>query len=176
VAGLGAGLERRGALAVEVHHNVDPRSPVFREAVEVSKLSWRTGRAALTTSLQGTPRLFRELLQRAGSRLRLPLWILRLDGRAIAAEYQVGTNGHLYTLGVDDDAELADLRPGAYLNASIVRALFDSGGTREYSMGPLSAARRLAWANGVHESLGLQLYAASLYGRLLHWMAPRRCA
>jgi CelD/BcsL family acetyltransferase involved in cellulose biosynthesis len=160
-------LARRGTLALDVHHEMDPNSDVFEDAVEVSKVSWRD---------QGMPRLFRELLHRASGRRWLRLWILRLDGRPIATEYQIGANGSIHALGVDSDAALADLRPGACLNALIVRALFEHGDAREYNMGTGSADRRLDWANGSHEVFSLQVYPSTVYGRLLHRMAPKQCA
>jgi CelD/BcsL family acetyltransferase involved in cellulose biosynthesis len=169
------GLRRRGALTVEGHHEVDPNGAVFNEAVEVAKVSWRGGKDAVTTALRGMPRLFRELLHRAGQRRWLHLWILRLDGRPIATEYQIGANGSLHTLGVDYDAGLAELRPAAWLNVSIARSLFERGEAREYNMGVGPADTRLAWVNGAHERFDLHVYQTGLYGRFLHRIGPR-CA
>jgi len=164
------GLRRRGEVAVEVHHQVDPKGRAFHDAVDVANISWRRGRDILATSLQGVPRLFRELVQRGS--LSLSLWIARVDGRPVAAEYQVGSHGATHTLGVDDDAELA----GTYLNAAIVRSLFEQGGARHYHMGVSDTGRRLTWGSDAHECLGLQLSPQNLYGRLIHRMAAGRCA
>jgi CelD/BcsL family acetyltransferase involved in cellulose biosynthesis len=169
-------LARRGSLVTEAYHAIDPDGAVFADAVEVAKVSSRDGRNGMTTSLGGMPRLFRELLHRVGDREWLRLWLLRLDGRPIATEYQIGANGVLYTLGVDYDAALADLRPGACLNAAIVRSLSEGSETRKYDMGVGAADSRLAWSNGSHESFEMQVYTPTVYGRLLHRMTPRQCA
>ncbi len=124
-------------------------------------------------TMQGMPRFFRELTRRASANGWLHLWILRLDGQAVATEYQIGANGRLHALRADFDAALADLSPGAFLNIRIIESLFGRRDVHEYDMGPVASEYKLRWAVGTHETLTFELYAPSAYGRLLHGMETR---
>jgi len=119
-------------------------------------------------TMEGMPRFFHELTRRASANGWLHLWILRLDGRAVATEYQIGANGSIDALRADFDSGLADLSPGSHLLAEIIRALFERGDIREYNMGPGVNEYKLRWANGGHDLVSYEVYAPTRYGRLLH--------
>jgi CelD/BcsL family acetyltransferase involved in cellulose biosynthesis len=161
-------IQRDGAVTVEEHREVDPDGPVFAEALEVSRQSWKGPRTLAMATMQGMPRFFRELTQRASAKGWLHLWILRLNGRAVATEYQIGANGSLHDLRADFDSALADLSPGTCLSLRIIRSLFEQRSVREYDMGPGANPYKLRCATGVHETLALEVYARTAYGRLLH--------
>ncbi|HXG02814.1 MAG TPA: GNAT family N-acetyltransferase [Candidatus Binatia bacterium] len=169
-------IHRRGSLAVEEHRSVDPDGPVFRDLLEVSLASWKADRGVALATMDGMPRFFRELTRRASARGWLRLWVLRLEGRAIATEYQIGANGVVHALRADYDAALADLSPGAYLNLEIVRRLFGDPGLVVYDMGPGVNEYKLRWASGAHELVTLEFYAPTVAGRLLKgletWLLP----
>ncbi len=166
-------LQQSGAVTVEEHREVDPRSPIFAEVLEVSGRSWRGLRGPTRATREAMPRFYHELTQRASANGWLHLWILRLDGRAVATEYQIGANGHLHALRADFESALPDLSPGACLNLEIVRSLFERGGVHEYNMGPGLNDDKLRWATGTHELRDLQIYAPTLCGRLLYGIETR---
>lgn len=166
-------LRRAGRLAVEEHRTADPNDSVFSEFMEVSSRSWKAPRGIAVSTMEGMQQFFRELTPRASVNGWLHLWILRLDGRAIATEYQVAGGGVLHALRADYDSALADLSPGAYLNAAIVRCLFDRHDIREYDMGPGMNDYKLRWASGTHESVALEIYGRTALGRVLHAVENR---
>lgn len=166
-------LRRLGAVSVEEHRTVDPDGPIFAEVMDVSRQSWKGARGFAMATMPEMPRFFRELTQRASENGWLRLWILRVDGRAVATEYQIAENGSLYALRADFDEGLADLSPGAHLNLRIIRSLFEERGIQEYDMGPGANSYKLRWATGAHEILTVQVYAPTAYGRLLHGIETR---
>jgi len=166
-------LKRSGAVTVEEHRDVDPEGALFAEAMEVSRQSWKGPRGLAMATMEGMPRFFQELTGRASANGWLHLWILRLDGRAVATEYQIGANGSIHALRADFDSALADLSPGSHLLAEIVRSLFERRCVHEYDMGPGSNDYKLRWATGAHELLTLEAYAPTRYGRLLHTAETR---
>jgi CelD/BcsL family acetyltransferase involved in cellulose biosynthesis len=166
-------LGRAGAVRVEEHREVDPEGPILAEIMEVSRQSWKGPQGLAMATMAGMPGFFRELTSRASANGWLHLWILRLNGRAIATEYQLGANGCRYALRADFDPALADLSPGAYLNAYIIRSLFDRGDVQEYDMGPGSNEYKLRWATGNHETVTLEAYAPTPYGHFLHQIETR---
>lgn len=164
---------RQGKATIEEHTVVDPDGPVFAEVVDVSLLSWKASRGVAIATMPGMPRFFRELTARASLNGWLHLWILRLDGRAVATEYQIGADGRLHALRADFDASLSEVSPGGYLNLQIIRALFSRPGLREYDMGPGTNDYKLRWASGVRETVTLAVFAPTLYGRTLHAIEAR---
>jgi CelD/BcsL family acetyltransferase involved in cellulose biosynthesis len=164
---------RSGEVTVEEHLDVDPGGPVFAELIEVSSQSWKGPAGLAIATMQGMQRFFREFTQRASARGWLHLWILRLNGRAVATEYQIGDDGSLHALRADFDAALAELSPGGYLNQRIVSALFQRKDVREYNMGPGANEYKLRWASDAHETVGLEIYAPRLWGRLLEGVEGR---
>lgn len=166
-------IHRRGALDVEEHRWVDPDGPIFRDLIEVSLASWKAEQGVALATMDGMPRFFRELTQRASAQGWLRLWILRLEGRAVATEYQLAAGDTVHALRADYDAALAEVSPGAYLNLEIVRRLFAAPGVRVYDMGPGANEYKLRWASGARELVTLAFYAPTLAGRLLRGLETR---
>lgn len=183
-------LRRAGAVTVEEHADVDPEGPLFAEVLEVSRQSWKGPRGLAMATMEGMPRFFRELTRRAVARGWLHLWILRVDGRAVATEYQIGSNGTLHALRADFDASMTAASPGASLNLRILEALFTRRSVQEYDMGPGENPYKLRWATGHRETVSLDVYAPTpggavqreLEGRVLpalrrlRQLVRRRCA
>lgn len=161
-------LQRAGRVTVEEHRKVDPEGRVVDEAIELSRRSWKADQGVAIATMDRMPEFFRELSRRAALRGWLSLWFLRLDGRLIAAEYQLQAAGTVHALRADFDADYAHLSPGTALAFAIVRALFERGDVHEYDMGPGLNDYKLRWATGTHETVSLQLYRDRGYGRALH--------
>jgi len=161
-------LERAGRVSVEQHRDLDPSGPLFHEVVELTRRSWKADRGVALATMPRMPEFFRELTRRATARQWLSVWLLRLDSRPIAMEYQLQADGKVHALRADYDMAYRELSPGSALNFAIVRALFEGGGVHEYDMGPGLNEYKLRWASETHETTTLQIYRASLYGRLLH--------
>jgi CelD/BcsL family acetyltransferase involved in cellulose biosynthesis len=157
-------LQRRGAVSVEEHRQVDPDGPIFQDLVEVQ--------GTALTPMQGPSRFLRELTRRASVKGWLHLWILRLAGRAVAAEYQIGANGTLHALRADRDRTLGGLPAEAYLSLRVARALFERGGVHEYDL-PRGATGATVLASDRRELVTLDIYAPTAFGRLLHALETR---
>jgi CelD/BcsL family acetyltransferase involved in cellulose biosynthesis len=166
-------LRRAGDAIVEVHRDVDPDGALFAEVMTVSRASWKGPRGIAMATMQGMPRFFHELTGRASANGWLHLWVLRVNGRAVATEYQIAENGRRYALRADFDASMGDVSPGGYLNQHIVRTLFDDQTVHEYDMGPGTNEYKLRWASGNHESVVLHVYAPSARARILYAIETR---
>jgi len=166
-------LQRAGAVSLEEHRTVGADDAVFAELMEVSRRSWKAPHGVAVATMDGMQQFFRELTPRASANGWLHLWILRLDGRAVATEYQIAGGGVVHALRADYDAAVGDLSPGAYLNAAIVRTLFERRDIREYDMGPGMNEYKLRWASGTHESVALDVYGRTALGRALYAVETR---
>lgn len=161
-------LERLGSVTVEEHPALVPGDALFEELIELTARSWKADRGIAIATMPRMREFFGELSRRATARGWLALWVLRLDGRAIAMEYQLRANGVAYALRADYDLAHAASSPGSALNFAIARALFERGDVREYQMGPGQNEYKMRWASGCHETVRVQIYRPGLYPRMLH--------
>ena len=161
-------LDRLGSITVEEHHALPPGETLFEEMIALTSRSWKADRGIAIATMPRMREFFGELSRRAAARGWLSVWFLRLDGRAIAMEYQLRANGIVYALRADYDLTFAASSPGSALNFAIARALFDRGDVQEYQMGPGQNEYKMRWASGSHETVRIQIYRPGLYPRLVH--------
>jgi CelD/BcsL family acetyltransferase involved in cellulose biosynthesis len=166
-------LEKSGTVSVEEHCEVDPDGPTFAEVMDVSLQSWKGPRGLAMVNMPGASRFFREFTRRASANGWLRLWVLRVNGRALATEYQVTSNGTLYALRADFDAKAEAVSPGAALNLRIIRSLFERQDVHQYNMGPGANPYKVRLATGSQETHGISVYAPTQYGRMLHGFETR---
>jgi CelD/BcsL family acetyltransferase involved in cellulose biosynthesis len=167
-------LAKVGTVSVEEHRLVSPDSPVFADLLAVSGKSWKAHRALAIATMPGMAQFFRELTVHASARGWLRLWIMRLDGRPVATEYQLEADGRVHALRADIDAAVPDdLSPGTHLSAEIVRALFGRDTVYEYDMGPGDNEYKSRWASASHELGRLRIFRPGAYGTLLHTVEAR---
>ncbi|MGH7390715.1 MAG: GNAT family N-acetyltransferase [Candidatus Rokuibacteriota bacterium] len=161
-----------GRITVEEHREVDPDGPIFADVMEVSHAAWRDAGTMVPTAGQGEPRFLKELTRRASANGWLHLWILRVDGRAVATEYQLGANGSIHALRADHDPSSREIAAGTCLKIRIVKSLFDRGEIHEYDL-PAAGDDARELASGLHETVTLDVYAPTAFGRLLHKLDTR---
>ena len=170
-------LAKAGAVSIQEYRQVSPDSSVFAELVDVSRRSWKASEGVAIATMPGMLDFFRSLSERASRRGWLRVWILRLDGRAVATEYQLEAYGRVNALRADFDASLPeDLSPGSHLSCEILRTLFAREGVHEYDMGPGENPYKARWASGARETIRLQIFRPGLYGTMVHgleaWAVP----
>jgi CelD/BcsL family acetyltransferase involved in cellulose biosynthesis len=167
-------LAKAGTVTIDEYRQVASDSCVFAELVDVSRRSWKAEEGVAIATMPGMPGFFRALTDRASRRGWLRVWILRLDGRAIATEYQLEANGRVHALRADFDASLPEeLSPGSHLSCEILRALFGRDGVHEYDMGPGENPYKARWASGARETVHLRVFRRGLYGAMLRGLETR---
>jgi CelD/BcsL family acetyltransferase involved in cellulose biosynthesis len=167
-------LAKVGTVSVEEHRIVSPDSSVFADLLAVSARSWKAKDKLAIATMPGMADFFHELTARASARGWLRLWIMRLDGRPVATEYQLEADGRVHALRADFDAKVPDdLSPGTHLTAEIVKALFGRDSVYEYDMGPGDNEYKSRWASAAHELGRLRLFRPGAYGTLLHTVEAR---
>jgi len=167
-------LTKAGVVSIEEHRQVSPDSSVFAELVDVSRRSWKAGEGVAVATMPGMLGFFRSLTERASRHGWLHVWILRLDGRAVATEYQLEADGRVNALRADFDASLPEeLSPGSHLSCEILRTLFGREGVHEYDMGPGENPYKARWASGARETIRFQVFRPGLYGAMVHELETR---
>jgi CelD/BcsL family acetyltransferase involved in cellulose biosynthesis len=114
------------------------------------------------------PRAFIErLTAHAADAGWLSLWLIELDGRPAAMEYQILYAGRVHALRGDFDPEFDSLSPGTYLHHHQLRALFEEPGMDTYLMGQGANPYKLRWSSEGLTLQGLRAWSPTPSGRLL---------
>jgi CelD/BcsL family acetyltransferase involved in cellulose biosynthesis len=159
-------LARAGNVTVDWVRGGDVEA-ALAEAIRVSQASWKQSTG---NSLDNPgPRAFIERLTRNSvPRGQLSLWLLRVDAKVVATEYQLVDDGNVYALRADFDPGFADASPGTFLNHRILVRLCEAG-MRRYFMGPGANAYKLRWTESGEPMYRLTAFSPSLRGRVLQW-------
>lgn len=138
---------------------------MMAEAIAVSAASWKS--ATGTTLDQPGPGAFaRRLGEVAHERGWLSLWLLRLDGIALATEVQLVHAGQVHALRSDFRTGHEEISPGSSLNRAVLEGLFGRGYER-YWMGPGHNAYKFRWAEDTRPLNHVTVYAPTPAGRML---------
>lgn len=116
---------------------------LLQAMTHVSARSWKE-QIGLSLDKPGPGAFIGNLTRHAHRNGWLSIWLLMLDGRAIASEYQLVYDHQVYALRADFDEGYRELSPGAYLNWKMLERLFPSG-LRCYHMGPGGNPYKLRW-------------------------------
>lgn len=161
-------LNRSGnAVIAQLTDNTDLET-IVRTVTEVSSRSWKN-----TTGLSldnASPQLFIARLSRhAAENGWLSVWLLTLDEKPVAMEYQLIYQGRVHALRSDFDESYGELSPGTYLNWKLLEQLFNHG-LRTYYMGSGDNAYKLRWTESSEPLCRVRAYSSTATARLLYWI------
>jgi len=133
--------------------------------VEVSQNSWKS-ETGTTLDQPGPGAFIRRLSKLAAERGWLSIWMLTLDGRPMATEYQLVCEGNVHGLRSDFRRGSEEISPGSHLNRTLLERLFGRG-YRRYFMGPGNNAYKFRWAEDTDAQVAVTIYSRSIAGRIL---------
>jgi hypothetical protein len=144
---------------------------LINEIVRISSLSWKT---ETNTSLDhsGPGSFIRQMSRHAYEKDWLSIWILFLDGVAVATEYQLIYHGQVYALRSDFDQSYNDYSPGSYLNWKLLESLFEKG-MRSYLMGHGDNPYKIRWAEEFQPLSKIVYYNENLAGRTIQFVETK---
>ena len=135
--------------------------------MQLSANSWKRN-TGLTLDQSGPQAFIRKLTTAANQQGWLSVWLLSIDGEAVAMEYQLRYRGQVHALRADYHADFAELSPGSYLNWKMLEQLFTRD-DRCYWMGPGNNAYKQRWAEGGQTQISFVAFNTTLRGRWLAW-------
>lgn len=161
-------LKRLGKIDVTWIKEVDAEGleSLNQAIVNISAQSWKT-QTGLSLNHPTPQRFIRTLTRLANDNNWLSVWLLKLNGKAIAMEYQLRYQNQVHALRADFDEQYSKQSPGAYLNWKIMENLFNSG-IQTYFMGPGKNPYKLRWSEQLRLLRKLEIYSNSWRGRVLH--------
>jgi CelD/BcsL family acetyltransferase involved in cellulose biosynthesis len=162
-------LKKTGAITIECvsadNGNSQAVDDALERAVDISRRSWKH---ATGNSLDhsGPNRFIRTLTTHAVSRRWLMLWLLAIDGRPVAMEYELVDNANIYALRADFDAAFEEVSPGSHLMRTLLESFFGTG-MKRYYMGPGENAYKTRWTEEFEPLDVLLAYGRTSRGRIL---------
>lgn len=145
--------------------NEPTASETLQKIVDVSVRSWKkeTGHSLGNPG----PRAFIESLMRhARANGWLSSWVLSLDGKPVATEFQLIYEGQVHALRADYDEAFRELSPGSYLNWKLIETLVGNGMDR-YWLGPGANTYKLHWTEVREPLRKVVVFGTSLRARVL---------
>ena len=146
----------------------DPEGTLVDTLLEISRRSWKDREGVALSNRPDIQRFFRELTARAGPNGWLMAWLLKVDGRPIAMEYDLAHDGKVYALRADFDEAHRSVSPGSYLEYWIIKDTFDRG-WREYCSGPGLKRYKLRWTDTVRTNRTVTLCPTDTRG-VVDWL------
>jgi CelD/BcsL family acetyltransferase involved in cellulose biosynthesis len=162
-------LKKTGAVTIECvsgdNRDMQTVEDALERAVDISRRSWKhtTGNSL---DHSGPNRFIRTLTTHAIDRRWLALWLLAIDGRPVAMEYQLVDGANVYALRADFDTACEEVSPGSHLMRTLLESFFGKGMQRYY-MGPGENAYKTRWTEEFEPLDVLLAYGSTWRGRAL---------
>lgn len=118
-------IEKQAKVELVVSVLKSCKDPLFAEIVRISERSWKKKEGADLRTDVFAKNFLRELLGRQASRRNIKIWLLKVDGLAIAYELHVESGGTIYPIRADYDMAYSHLSPGQVLLQMVLKSLFE---------------------------------------------------
>jgi CelD/BcsL family acetyltransferase involved in cellulose biosynthesis len=156
-------LCEEGAVTIDVTHGGANLAGLLDEGFRVEALSWKGARGTAIASDARTLRFYDAVARWASARGWLRLAFLRLDGRAIAFQFDLEAGRTYYSLKIGYDPTFDRYSPGKLLAyAMVARAV--STGLATYELLGTDEPWKDRWTSTVREYVRLDAYAPSPAG------------
>ena len=158
-------LEEQGTVEVTVQSSVHGLTDALAEFVALEASDWKADTGTSIGSRGASRRFYAEIAHWAARRGWLRLIFLRLDGRPVAAEFDLECGGSLYALKCGFDSEYRSFGPGQLLTHDCLRMAFD-GGLASYEFLGTDEPYKMAWTDTTHEQVRVRSFRRTVAGDL----------
>lgn len=159
----GRRLQELGEVGVEMHNGLTGLAGLLEECFRVESLQWKGRKGTAIASRPRTKAFYEEIAARAAERGWLRLWLLRLDGDAIAFALDLVVADAYYGLKVGYDPERSRLSPGILLQDDTVRYSFENG-LRRFEFLGADEPYKLNWTKTCRRLSSVHAFARDLRG------------
>lgn len=157
-------LDAIGPVTFHVVSNDARLDELVDEGFAVERLGWKGEEGSAVASDPATMRFYREIAHWAAARGELRLGFLRVDGRAIAFDFSVESNGVHYLLKTGFDPALSRCAPGKLLRYRMIEHAFTTG-ILLYEFLGTDNPWKYEWTQTVRTRSLIQCFSRSLAGR-----------
>jgi len=154
-----------GVVSVQVGDGSAGLDDLLAEGFRVEALSWKGRGGTAIASGEETTRFYTGLARWAASTGWLRLAFLRLDGRAIAFQFDLELRSRYYSLKIGYDPEFERFSPGKVLAYTMVSRAVSSG-LEVYELLGTDEPWKDRWTEQAREQVAFRAFSPSPAGRL----------
>ena len=158
-------LAELGAVEFEVHSSAAAVDTALAEFVALESSGWKAQQGTAIASRDASGHFYADLARWAAEQGWLRLAFLRLDGRAIAAEFDIACAGSLYSLKSGFDPEYRAFGPGQLLTHDCVKLAFDEG-LATYEFLGTDEPYKMSWTAATRERARVRSFRRTVTGDL----------
>jgi CelD/BcsL family acetyltransferase involved in cellulose biosynthesis len=166
-------LQALGRVELEVVGGGPRLAAYLEECFALEARGWKGQAGTPVLSDPQARQFYWRLAARAGARGQLALYLLKLEGRVVAFEYDLRGGGRIECLKIGYDESLHRHSPGTILRLMLLRRAIERGEAHEYHLGRESEWKR-RWSNETTRMGTLQIFASSARGQLAHMVPVMR--
>lgn len=144
----------------------------MREMSVISKKAWKYKEGKSYLNRDDRRMFFERFSRMAQEQGRLSIWILYISGRPVAYEYHLRYDHKEIALLAEFDQDYSACSPGAFLDYTIVKQLFESG-IKEYDLGGSLDQYKKKWKPNIRYTEDYYIYNASFLSLLLYFIETR---
>jgi CelD/BcsL family acetyltransferase involved in cellulose biosynthesis len=158
-------LEEQGHVEVTVHQSARHIDAALEQFVELESSGWKAANGTAIASRDASRKFYAEIARWAADSGWLRLAFLTLDGRPIAAEFDLQCGGSMYALKSGFDPEYRGFAPGHLLTAECLeQARID--GLASYEFLGTDEPYKMNWTETTRERVRVECYPRTLAGRV----------
>jgi CelD/BcsL family acetyltransferase involved in cellulose biosynthesis len=158
-------IEDEGELTFEFADGREDLDSLLEQGFAIEGSGWKSERGTAIHAAPEAHRFYTEVARWAASRGWLRLAFLRLDGRPIAAEFDLACAGSLYALKSGFDREYGAFGPGQLLTGECIERGFAEGLTSYEFLGT-DEPYKMAWTSTTHERVRVRSFPRTVSGDL----------
>lgn len=158
-------MEDEGEVGIEVHDGSVGLDLLLDEGFHVEAAGWKGKAGTAIGAMPMTRRFYSQIARWAAERGSLRLCFLRLDGQAIAFNYDLVADGVYYALKGGYDEAFRRFSPGKILRLEIIERSFTQGIVRYEFLGE-DEPYKLEWADQLRPLVRVQAFRTSVAGQV----------
>jgi len=161
-------IEKQAKVELVVSVLKSREDPFFAEIVRISERSWKKKEGADLRNDVFARNFLRELLERQASKGNIKIWLLKVDGLAIAYELHVESGGTIYPIRADYDMAFSDLSPGQVLLQMVLKSLFEDQSALCYDSCADEYEYLKSWAHYTTHYYSVDMFSTGLKPSLVY--------
>lgn len=158
-------LDDQGHVTIEVHDGSVGLEALLHEGFRVEAAGWKGAAGTAIASSPTTRRFHGQIARWAAERGLLRLCFLRLDGVALAFDYDIEADGVYYAVKGGYDEEFRRFSPGKMLRMEAIEGAFARDIVRYEFLGA-NEPYKLEWADQLRTLVLAQAFRSSVPGRV----------
>lgn len=159
----------KGEAKVVQYNDPEETQMALDLAFKVSMSSWKGKNGTDMSASQSSKSFYTDITNYFAKLNQVKIWILKLQDKPVAVQYQLFSNNKVYMLIIDFCEEYKKLSPGTVLMYHILQKYHDEEEVNEFDFCGDAHDYKLKWGNNVREHKSLQIFSRRPYSYFIYF-------